>query len=506
MVWRSIVTALAVVAAAPNALAQTRQEFTFERVIRLGVGDVAKAEGSVQRGDVVLSFPYEYRRTGVLQNDVRGAGAFALRTLYAAAGTPGFMVGEFTSYAGARGSPVWCFQRPDTDEPESAERIVCFLGAWPLRFGRPPLVLNSFSINPSHHPTATVPEVEEGPVELPFELRLEFRMRSWERRFLVLDLYGSGERINLFRVPRAADGSATLPSVAGSIRFVQENGVTTATPLEASSPEQSEALGEIADMLTSMSVGASVVESPLIAVAPPETTEYLTFSRNEEVMRQQMRAQAPIQLNAAPNGNAERFGDAGTLLYRAMRGNFEIYCRPPPPRALGERLRTRLYCLEDTDNDGALDTMWPNVGHADINGAFVASVTGPTQRLRNPITFTEAPNGEQPEIALRLRYRGPSGDRRNDAGEVVASTVTLSWVLAENVGDVGPSFDFQVRLSESGEGQIVTRSGAAIGRVRNVDVSTGTAEILIDGGLPVDQTTYLSGRSGMLRSAPRHQP
>lgn len=500
MNWRSIFAAAALLAAAPSALAQTRQELTFEHVIRLGVGDVTKADGPVARGDVVLSFPYEYRRTGTLQNDVRGTGAFSLRTLYAAAGTPGFMVGEFTSYAGARGSPVWCFQRPDSEEPDSAERIVCFLGAWPLRFGRPPLVLNSFSIDPSHHPTATVPEVDEGPVEFPFDLRLEYRMRSWDRRYLQLDLFGSGERINTFRVPRAADGSATLPSVAGSIRLVEANGVTTATPLETRSQEQNEALGDVAELLTGVTVGASVVESPVIAVAPPEMSgEFPTFSRNDEVMRQQVRTPAPVQLSDAPNGNAERFGDVGTLFYRAMRGNFPVYCRQPPPRAPGERLRTRLYCLEDSNNDGALDVMWENPGHAVINGGFVASIAGPNQRLRDPVTFSEAPDGEQPEFVVRLRYRGPSGDRRNDAGEVVAAAVSFGWILADNVGDLGPAFDFQVRLDANGEGAIVTRRGETLGRVRNVDINTGTAEIQITGGLPVDQTTYLSGRRGQAR-------
>src|SRR5262245_16565081 len=104
MVWRSSVAAFVLLGAAPNAGEQSREELSFERVIRLGVGDVIKAESPVARGDVVLSFPYEYRRTGVLQNDVHGTGMFALHTLYAAAGTPGFMIGEFSSYPGSRGS------------------------------------------------------------------------------------------------------------------------------------------------------------------------------------------------------------------------------------------------------------------------------------------------------------------------------------------------------------------------------------------------------------------
>jgi|CXWL01.1.fsa_nt_gi hypothetical protein len=499
MDWRITLVALISVAWAPSALAQTREEFTFERVIRLGVGDVTKAQGPIERGDVVLSFPYEYRRTGVLQNDVRGTGVFALRTLYAAVGTPGFMLGEFSTGGSGRGSQVWCFQRPATEEPERAERIVCFLGAWPLNFIRPPLLISSFSINPSHHNTSDIPVVEEGTVTLPFDLRLEFRMRAWNRRFLQLDLYADGERINTFSVPRAADGSATLPSVAGSIRFVQAGGATTATPLDEPGPST-----DLADLMRRSGLaGAGVVESPLIVVAPPETTgAYITAARNDEIMRQQVRAPAPIQIDAAPNGNAERFGDAGTLLYPAMRGNFLIYCRPPPPRALGELLRTRLYCLEDSDGDHAFDAMWSGVSHADVNGVFVISVSPPAQRLRDSVPFSEVLADVQPEMAVRLRYRGPSGDRRNEGGEVVATGVNFSWVLAENVGDLGPAFDFQVSLDEDGEGQIVTPTGVSLGRVRNVNVATGAAEIMIEGGLPAGETTYLSGRTGMVARAP----
>ncbi len=505
MDWRIPLVALFSVAWAPSALAQTREELTFERVIRLGVGEVTKAQGPIERGDVVLSFPYEYRRTGVLQNDVRGTGVFALRTLYAAAGTPGFMLGEFSTGGGGRGSQVWCFQRPAAEEPESAERIVCFLGAWPLSFMRPPLLISSFSLNPSHHNTSDIPAIEEGAVTLPFDLRLEFRMRTWNRRFLQLDLYAAGERINTFSVPRAEDGSATLPSVAGSIRFVQADGATIATPFEEPERSIDTSLANLADLVRRSGLaGSAVVESPLIAVAAPETIlAYVTVARNDEIMRQQVRTPAPIQISAAPNGNAERFGDSGTLLYPAMRGNFLIYCRPPPPRAPGERLRTRLYCLEDSNGDHAFEAMWSGVSHADVNGVFVISVSPPAQRLRDSVPFSEAPAGAQPEMAVRLRYRGPSGDRRNEGGEVVATGVNFSWVLAENVGDLGPAFDFQVSLDENGEGQIVTPNGVPLGRVRNVTVATGAAEIMVESGLPAGETTYLSGRTGMVARAPR---
>jgi hypothetical protein len=494
MGWRIALFAACLAWFGTAATAQTPpRSHTFENVIRLGTGQTFRASGEVSRGDVVIAFPFEYRRTGVLRNDVRGTGRFALRILYAAAGTPGFLVGEFSTLGSTSGTPMWCFERPADQRrraDESSERFVCLFGSIaasvPMYFWSPPLIITSFSMNASGNNTAEPVVVDEGPVELPLDLRLEYRMGRWRREWLVLDLYASGERVGPFSVPREPDGSATLYTVAGAIRFTETQGKAVATPVDEIAPTVMDQ-PEIAALLSDR--GAFTVESALRAVAPPPTTgSVTTVARNSEVFTQRVQSDALIRIEQPPNGD-DRYGPPGALLFPGMRGNSRVICRP----VLGRGQRS--YCLQDTNNDGAYDVMWPNAVFAGVDGVLLTNTGSPGQRLRVPVAATVAPDAARPELTLSLRYIGPVRERRDDAGALRATAVGFVWSSAGWVGNFGPTYQFEVELNETGEGVIAGHDGTALGRIRNVSVATGSAEILIDAGFPSDSFTYLSGRT-----------
>lgn len=484
---RLLVAVLFAITFAALGVERASAQTDFSDSIRLGVGDVTRAEGVIARGDSVISFPFEYRRTGILQNDVRGNGRNALGTLYAAAGTPGYLLGSYRMGQRDVGTPVWCFFRP---EQINIENIICFFGGYQgvstvLDFAGRPLLLSRFEMNMNRNRTSDAPIVEEGPVTLPFPLRATYRFVAWRGDTVVLDISNGEHDIGRYYVEPNARGETVLRTVAGAVRFTRDDQRQTIVAQVADDREQVNALATILG-----ATGALTVETVLSVLDAPEAHDFQPVARDQEVFTQRVRPMSAMRQETSPNNN-DVYGEPGALLVSAMRGLHPIMCwRAYPHRYLEWSMRTQANCLEDGDRDGAYETLWPYVTYRDSESFFISSINGPSERVRTPVRLTDAPDATLPESTITLRYVGPVRERRAASGALEAAAVGFSWRL-------GRALDpqvIEVELGANGEGALMF-AGRELGRVRAVNVVSGAAEFQLISGLPVGGPAFVSGRT-----------
>ncbi len=473
-----LVSALVWLAFATLAQAQEAR-VPYANVIRLATGEVVRTEGTIEVNQVVLRFPYEYRRTATLTEAMRGSGRFARGTVYADVGAPGFVAAEL-GYGGGATNPLWCFLRPDGTRPRD---LACAYGSLVFQFVNP-LLVDSIQYTDGQN-TATAPQFTEGPVTLPFPLVIEYRFLRWTRDALVLEVRAGEERVGPYRVLLEADGSAILRTVAGAMRFERAGRQARASVLaDDAAPDP------LAAMVAAAPPGDFVAESALVATSPIAPADFTAVQRNAILFTQTVGPGPPLRQLSAPRDNGGRFGDAGALLFPAMRGRFPIACwQSSPPEFNNWSASWKADCLEDADGDGAYEVIWPNVTFINGNTFFISGFALTADHLRTPVRVEAASGAAQPSAELGVMYLGPSAERRLPSGELEITAVEFDWVI--NRTPAGRRFSAPV---EGNSAIVRAPNGTVFGELRNF-TANGAAEFKLNAGFPVGETSYLSGRA-----------
>lgn len=184
------------------------------QTLRLRDGEINFAEGSISANEVFASIPVEFVRSGVLTEDVRGAGFLALGTVRARAGSPAFWAGRFNE---ARRRPVemWCII---TDVEDLDTLCLVPLGgdihgntlstvASPSPSAFSP---SNFTLQQQYNTQTHRPQIQLGPIQVRDDLRLEYRFREWRRDGPELEVLVGGVFAAEISGARGQDGSVQL--------------------------------------------------------------------------------------------------------------------------------------------------------------------------------------------------------------------------------------------------------------------------------------------------------
>lgn len=184
-------------------------------------GPAALAGSPVGSGETLTTFPFRYRHTAVLTEDVVGY-SITVSGVQAPAGSPGYYAGTFQStgtYATGGLSELWCFM-PGVVGGE--RRHLCFLKNQPGVAAIAPTRMNPFLWTEFAPATGTfdyvrTPIYELRAVDIPGDLVMEYRFRGWSSNAARLTEFAVGREVRRFDAPRGADGVAVLKTVAGDI-------------------------------------------------------------------------------------------------------------------------------------------------------------------------------------------------------------------------------------------------------------------------------------------------
>lgn len=440
----------------------------FEKYIRVGHGEVVRASGPVARMDTVLKYSYEYRRTGVLKEDLKGNG---LGKIYAPAGAKGFVITELGTSAETM-SPLWCFRAADLPKYEAT----CTISGYVFEHVKSRLIA---SIETTDYTPRIVPAViEDGPIDAS-PMQLEIKFVSWTAKEPTFQFFIDGELQRAFRVTPDKEGAAILETIAGAVRLTRTGTTVTASPIEAQQSAQAQANP------------LAVVESAFEVKAAADETEFAEIKRGTTVLTQAVTPGAPYRQLTSPMNSPEKTGDAGALLFPAMRGQFPIWCwRPETPKFDSFMSRWVGQCLEDTNADGAADTVWLWVTPVNAKSFFVGDVAGP-RKLSPPVKIEPAaPLPDMPSAELSIVYIGPVADKRAEDGSVRVAAVEFEWFI-----DKQPTHRrFGVAIDDAGEGKVSTSTGEMIGALRAVKTD-GSAQFKLVSGLPTGKPLFMSGRN-----------
>lgn len=176
-------------------------------------GAVVLAEGAVERGGLLVRFPYRYRHTAVLTEDVTGF-SITVPGVQAPAGAPGYYAGTFMSGGfGSGPNDLWCFVKGGgTSERET----LCLLrnqatvaAIAPTRMN--PLLWTRFASATGSFNYVNTPIFERRPVEIPGDLTLEYRFEGWRDGAARLSEHAGGRKVRDFELRPPM----TLDTVAG---------------------------------------------------------------------------------------------------------------------------------------------------------------------------------------------------------------------------------------------------------------------------------------------------
>jgi hypothetical protein len=201
-----------------------------ERGMRAGVehsdiieatGAPTIASGAVGNGDAVITFPYRYKHTAVLTEDVVGY-SITVSGVQAPAGSPGYYAGTFgMSGYGVSGGPMdlWCFL-PSLAGGEREH--ICLLRNQPSIAAIAPTRMNPYLWRQFAPASGTfdyvnTPIFERREVDIPGDLRVEYRFERWERNYVRLGEYAAGRQVGDLTIDVDASGAARLNTVAGSV-------------------------------------------------------------------------------------------------------------------------------------------------------------------------------------------------------------------------------------------------------------------------------------------------
>ncbi len=192
----------------------------MQETLRFDADDIRVAN-EVRRGDAIVSMGVAHLRTGILQNELRRSRALVS---VLPAGVPGFYAGQFAE-EGREPGEMWCFARATRFE-SGARCIVETFAGW-IEAGDPsnPYFPLAAQINPQAPPVPT-PVIEEQPVDVHPDLRVEYILRGWGNGYVDVQLRLGGRPILAVgafkRIRTEADGSALLPTPFGVIRMERD--------------------------------------------------------------------------------------------------------------------------------------------------------------------------------------------------------------------------------------------------------------------------------------------
>ncbi len=203
------------------------------------VGTPTVADGVVSNGDSIMSFGYRYRHTAVLTEDLRGF-SITVGGVQAPAGSPGYYVGQFGGM-GTRGAPndMWCFL-PSVAGGER-EHICLLRSAGSLAAIAPtrmnPYLWRQFSAATGTFDYAHTPIFERRAVEIPGDLRIEYRFERWADSYVRLGEYAVGRQVGDLTLPvDATSGVARLRTVAGDVWISRVPGDENTARISATQP------------------------------------------------------------------------------------------------------------------------------------------------------------------------------------------------------------------------------------------------------------------------------
>jgi hypothetical protein len=185
-------------------------------------GDPVVSSATVERGGSIIRIPFRYRHTAVLTQDVVGY-SITVSGVQAPAGSPGYYAGTFSggvSPAGPRGpKDMWCFlPRVAGGEREHLcllRNVAGVAAIAPTRMN--PYLWTQFAPATGTFDYVRTPIFERRPVEIPGDLTLEYRFGGWSDSAARVTEYAAGREVREFTLPRNADGTATLRTIAGTI-------------------------------------------------------------------------------------------------------------------------------------------------------------------------------------------------------------------------------------------------------------------------------------------------
>jgi hypothetical protein len=184
-------------------------------------GPLTRAQGPVGAGETLVSFPFRYRHTAVLTEDVVGY-SITVGGVQAPAGSPGYYAGTFAGggpYTPNALAELWCFL-PGVVGGE--RQHLCFLRNQPGIAAIAPTRMNPWLWTQFAPATGTfdyvrTPIYERRAVEIPGDLKLEYRFRGWSPDEARLTEFAVGREVREFTLRREADGRAVLRTVAGDL-------------------------------------------------------------------------------------------------------------------------------------------------------------------------------------------------------------------------------------------------------------------------------------------------
>lgn len=182
-------------------------------------GSATPAAGEVGRGEALLRFPYRYRHTAVLTEDVTGY-SMTVSGVQAPSGAPGYYAGTFAAtgtYGPSASGELWCFL-PGVVGGE--RRHLCFLKSQPGIAAIAPTRMNpwlwtQFAPATGSFDYVNTPIYERREVAIPGDLTVEYRFRGWSASAARLTEYAGGREVRDFDLPRQPGGEAVLRTVAG---------------------------------------------------------------------------------------------------------------------------------------------------------------------------------------------------------------------------------------------------------------------------------------------------
>jgi hypothetical protein len=182
---------------------------------RLAPGATPVAAETAGPGEPIVTFPYVFRRTGVLTQDVTGY-SIMVRGVLAPAGSVGFYAGSFSAQT-IDSRDVWCFLPP----PDAAKtKTLCLMPGpkWAAILPKvDPYDIVSFNgYSPNY---ANLPVFEEKPVQIPGDLRLEYRFAGWKGDDALVVRWVNGRKSETSRLRKAPDGHVRLHTLAGDYRL-----------------------------------------------------------------------------------------------------------------------------------------------------------------------------------------------------------------------------------------------------------------------------------------------
>lgn len=191
-------------------------------------GPVSLASGPAGRDEPLATIPYRYRYTAILTEDVVGY-SITVPGVQAPAGAPGYYAGTFAAagpYASRTLAELWCFI-PAAVGGDRAH--LCFLKNQPGIAAIAPTRMNAWLWNGFAPATGSfdyvkTPIYERREVDIPADLKLEYRFRGWSRSAARLSEYAVDREVRTFEVPLETDGSAVIRTVAGNFAIAPAPG------------------------------------------------------------------------------------------------------------------------------------------------------------------------------------------------------------------------------------------------------------------------------------------